>query len=65
VTLKAAIIVLGLLLLAGMVGRALAPRVDRRRSTAIEPAEKCPACGAYAVAGATCGRADCTRDPQK
>ncbi|MBA3326248.1 MAG: hypothetical protein H0T41_13585 [Rhodobacteraceae bacterium] len=61
-TFKAVLILLALLLLAGMIGRSFAPRVDRpRNGRAVEAAQKCPACGAYALKGALCGRADCPR----
>lgn len=61
-TLKAILIIAALLLLAGMIGRSLAPRVDKAaRGKAVEAARKCPACGAYALEGAACDRADCPR----
>jgi Fe-S-cluster-containing hydrogenase component 2 len=60
-TLKAVLVVVALMLLAGMIGRRFAPRVDRRRQPAVEAAQKCPACGAYRLADAPCDRADCPR----
>ncbi len=61
-TLKAAIILVGLLLLAGMIGRSLAPRVERRKGRAVEAARKCPVCETYVLTDAACARADCPRD---
>jgi hypothetical protein len=58
VTLKLAIIALALLLVAGMIGRSLAPRVGRPKpGRAVEAARKCSSCGAYALA--RCDRSDC------
>lgn len=58
-TLKAAIVLFALMLLAGMISKRFGPRVDRPKGPEIEAARKCPTCGAYALAGALCGRADC------
>lgn len=61
-TLKAALILVALLLLAGMIGRSFAPRVDNpRKRPVVEAARKCPACGAYVLGDAACARADCPR----
>ena len=61
-TFKAVLILLALLVLAGMIGHSFAPRVDRpRKRPVVEAASKCPTCGAYVLADASCARADCPR----
>lgn len=35
---------------------------NKKRRPAIEATRKCPTCGAYAMAGARCERADCPID---
>ena len=61
-TLKAILILLALVLLAGMIGRSFAARVGKAgKGPVVEAARKCPACGAYVLADARCARADCPR----
>lgn len=58
-TLKALLVLLALLALAGMIARRLGPPARKTRRPAIEAARKCAACGAYVLAGAPCARPDC------
>jgi hypothetical protein len=59
---KAALLFLVAMLVLGLFGRWKLPRGPRNKAgTAIEPARKCPDCGAYVVGSrpGPCARADC------
>lgn len=61
-TIRIILIFLVVMLVLGMIGKWRLPRVPRRKpGTAIEPARKCVACGAYTVGKerAPCTRPDC------
>ena len=58
-TFKAALVLVGLILLAGMLRRQFGSSVGRSKGPVIEAARKCPSCGAYGLPGAPCARPDC------
>lgn len=60
-TMKAAMLILALLLIVGIVGKWRRPRVDGARRPPIEAAQKCAVCDAYVIASASCDRPDCPR----
>lgn len=61
-TFKAALILVALMLLAGMLRKKFGPPAGRGKGPAIEAAQKCPTCDAYVLAGAPCARSDCPWD---
>jgi hypothetical protein len=62
-TIKALVVLVALLLLAGMIGRSLGLRgVGKRKTPPIEAARKCPTCEAYVFGSAGCDRPDCPRE---
>jgi len=58
-TLKVALVLAGLALLVGMLRKSFARPAGRDRGPVVEAAQKCPHCGTYLLAGATCARPDC------
>lgn len=58
-TLKAAMLLLALLLIVGMLGKWRSPRVDKSGNRPIEAARKCAVCDAYVLGSAPCERTDC------
>lgn len=59
-TLKLALLLLALALIAGFLSKGRgAPKVERSRKPHIEAAQRCGRCDAYVLAKSPCGRADC------
>lgn len=64
-TVKLAMIVLALVLLAGAIGKRIGAAGGRRgrpRRPAVEAARKCPTCGDWVMEGARCLRPGCAAD---